>query len=199
MKNYYLIIIAFALSSVFSSADAQTANPDKEVADYRRSSLQMLLLESDKFPKKEAVIGSYNNYLDAKFPQKYNRHSVGKETFSVKITEKDFLDAGYLKDTIKSPVAIMGLKKGPLKNYVKWIGADSAKALMFPSSSDSNIVKIGKFMKESDIAKQLVAKWYNKSSEGICNYDLIKERGMYAAGKLGTNDQELKDLLADGI
>ena len=50
-------------------------------------------------------------------------------------------------------------------------------------------------MKESDIAKQLVAKWYNKSSEGICNYDLIKERGMYAAGKLGTNDQELKDLL----
>ncbi len=195
MKNYRALLFAFALSFAFSYAKAQTKNEGKEVADYRRSSLQMLLLESDKFPKKEAVIGSYNNYLNTKFPQKYNRHSVGSETFNVKITEKDFLEAGYLKDTIKSPVAIMGLKKGPLKNSVKWIGADSAKALMFPSSSDSNMVKIGKFMKESNIAKQLVAKWYNKSSEGICNYDLVMERGMYGTGILGTNNQELKDVL----
>jgi hypothetical protein len=195
MKNYRVIIIAFIASFALSYAQAQTNNEGKEVADYRRSSLQMLLLESDKFPKKEAVIGSYNNYLNTKFPQKYNRHSVGSETFNVVITEKDFLEAGYLKDTIKSPVAIMGLKKGPLKNEVKWIGADSSKAMMFPSSSDSNMVKIGKFMKESNIAKQLVAKWYNKSSEGICNYDLVMQRGMYGTGILGTNNQELKDLL----
>ena len=195
MKNYSLLLIIFALSCVYSSTQAQTANPGVATAEYRRSSLQMLLLESDKFPKKEAVLGSYNNYLETKFPQKYNRHSVGKETFNVKITEKDFVDAGFLKDTIKSPVAIMGLKKGPLKNQVRWIGADSSKAMMFPSSSDSNMVKIGKFMRESNIAKQLVAKWYNKSSEGICNYDLVMQRGMYGTGILGTNDQGLKDKL----
>jgi hypothetical protein len=195
MKNYRVVLIAFIACFAFSYAKAQTNNEGKEVAEYRRSSLQMLLLESDKFPKKEVVIGSYNNYLETKFPQKYNRHSVGSETFDVKITEKDFVDAGFLKDTIKSPVAIMGLKNGPLKNEVRWLGADSTKAMMFPSSSDSNMVKIGKFMKESNIAKQLVAKWYNKSSEGVCNYDLVMQRGMYGTGILGTNNQELKDLL----
>ena len=90
MKNYRILLFVIALSFAFSFAKAQTLNADKQVAEYRRSSLQMLLLESDKFPKKDVVLGSYNNYLETKFPQKYNRHSVGKETFNVKITEKDF-------------------------------------------------------------------------------------------------------------
>jgi hypothetical protein len=153
----------------------------------------MLLLESGKFPNKEAVIKSYNEYLNSKFPSKYNRHSVGKETFDIKINDKDFLAYGYLDDTIKNPIAIAGLKSGSVKNNFIWIGSDSLKAVMIPLSSDSNKVKINKFMAESNIARDIVAKWYNKSSDGTCNYDLIMQRGMYGQGVLGTNDQELKD------
>jgi hypothetical protein len=40
---------------------------------YRRSSLHLILLESEDFPRKETVMKAYH---EAPFPDKYNNHSI---------------------------------------------------------------------------------------------------------------------------
>jgi len=61
---------------------------------YRRSSLSMILIESESFPNKDAVMSSWNNFP---FPDKYNKHDIDLKSFNinaVQLSEKDFLDAG---------------------------------------------------------------------------------------------------------
>ncbi len=56
---------------------------------YRRGSLAMILIGSENFPNKEAVMKSWNNYP---FPEKYNIHSVGVKTMNpakFEVTEDD--------------------------------------------------------------------------------------------------------------
>ena len=48
----------------------------------------------------------------------------------------------------------------------------------------ANLADIEKFLTENAVAKQMVAKWYNRDPyTGICNRDLIGERGFYDASQ----------------
>ena len=48
----------------------------------------------------------------------------------------------------------------------------------------ANFADIEKFLTENAVAKQMVAKWYNRDPEtGLCNRDLIGERGFYDASQ----------------
>lgn len=45
-------------------------------------------------------------------------------------------------------------------------------------------LKIDKFFNENNIARDLVAKWFNRSEKGTFNMNLIGERGSYDASAL---------------
>ncbi len=49
---------------------------------YRRSSLHVVLMESEQFPFKDTVIRAY---YKAPFPEKYNNHTVGEKSFDPKL------------------------------------------------------------------------------------------------------------------
>ena len=68
------ILICFSIMMV-SAVNAQ------EKMEYRRSSLNMILLESESFPKKERVVVAYNSHP---FPDKYNEHSIDDKKFEIR-------------------------------------------------------------------------------------------------------------------
>jgi hypothetical protein len=98
---------------------------------------------------------------------------------SRKVSEKDFLKAGLMKDTLKNQFAI-AKAVGSLKT-VKYLDADKKTGLVMPSDMDSVKVKIDLFIKENKLAKQMVERWFNIDAAGNFNYDLIMERGRYSA------------------
>ena len=97
-KSIYTFFTVVCLAGTTQSV-AQELSEDFK---YRRSSLSMILIETDNFPNKEAVMSSWNNYP---FPDKYNKHEVDLKSFNIKsvvLTDQDLLKAGYLKDTLNS-------------------------------------------------------------------------------------------------
>lgn len=164
------LILLASLMLQFTFVQAQT-----DALKYRRSSLHLVLIESDNFPNKETVVSAYK---DHPFPDKYNKHSVGKETIDYKLTEKDILAAGFLKDTLKEPLKILKAVSS-LKN-VKYLDKEMTKAVIAPNGMDSTKIKIDKYIRENSLPKMLVAKWLNKKDDGTFDFDLIRERGMYS-------------------
>ena len=56
----------------------------------------------------------------------------------------------------------------------------------------ANLADINRFIVNNGIAKQMVAKWFNRNATtGVCNLELIGERGLYNASQL---DIDLADL-----
>ena len=89
-------------------------------------------------------------------PDKYNDHSIGKKVF--------YTADGKLK--MKNLDSHMGFK----------INASSDKTLM----NDFDF-----FLQKQAIASRLIAKWFNrKKSTGICNMNLVQERGYQNASEV---------------
>lgn len=50
------------------------------------------------------------------------------------------------------------------------------------AGSDKENMELTSFLKRNGVASRLVAKWFNRDMEtGVCNMDLVKERGLYNA------------------
>lgn len=148
---------------------------------YRRSSLSMILIETDNFPNKEAVMSSWNNYP---FPDKYNKHEIDLKSFNIKsvvLTDQDLLKAGYLKDTLKTTLQITKAKAG-LKN-IKFLNTEQTIGVVMPSEKEEYQLKIDKTINESKLANKLVASWFNVKGDKI-DFNLIAERGSYNASEL---------------
>jgi hypothetical protein len=175
--TYTLFTIATLIAS--SKSNAQNSSNDFK---YRRSSLSMILVESDKFPNKDAVINSWNNYP---FPDKYNRHKIDTKSIninSVKLTDKDLFDAGYFNDTLKTAMQITKAT-GSLKT-LRYLDSEKKLAIVMPNEKQEFQLKIEKVIKEHKVANQLVATWFNRSKTGTFDMGLIQERGFYNATEL---------------
>jgi hypothetical protein len=156
-------------------------------------------LESDNFPNKKTVVKAY---VDHPFPDKYNKHTVGKESFdpnSIILTDNLLMKAGYLKDTLKTKMQILKAI-GSLKK-LKFVKKDSSMALILPSEGEEQMLKLNTFISQTQLAKQLVAKWFNRTPEGKMDYEMIKDRGLYSASEadkaLAQNSASAVDYLFD--
>jgi len=150
---------------------------------YRRSSLTMILLESETFPNKETVMNSWNNYP---FPDKYNKHDINQKTVNINnltLTDEDMLKKGLLKDTLKSELAISLATAGGLRS-VKYLNNENTVAVLLPTEKEETQLKIDKYISESKLANRLVAKWFNKSADGKMDMSVIQERGFYNASEM---------------
>lgn len=158
--------------------EAQEANESK----YRRSSLSMILIESDDFPNKEAVMDSWDNYP---FPDKYNAHNIPIRSFginSIELTDEELQEAGFLLDTLKNPLQIA--KANATLKPLKYLNEEETVAVVLPTEKQEYQLKIDKVINDKEIAKLQVAKWFNRGADGKFNMDLIQERGFYNATEL---------------
>lgn len=188
MKKFTIISLAVMLSAM--NLFAQT-----DEVKYRRSSLSMVLIESESFPNKEAVMNSWNNYP---FPDKYNEHDVNLKSINInaiKLTEQDLLEAGYLNDTIEGLLKITKaeteynslisnqLTKGAAKP-LKYLNEEKTSAVKLPSEKQEYQIKINKVINEKGLAKQMIATWFNRSSDGNFDMSIVQERGFYNASEM---------------
>jgi len=179
MKKLIYTVLTVACLVGTTQAFAQESSKDFK---YRRSSLSMILIESDKFPNKDAVMSSWNNYP---FPDKYNKHNIDLKSVninSIVLSEQDLLNAGFLKDTLKNPLQIA--KATVSLKPVKYLNAEQTIALVMPTEKQEYQLKIDKVIRESKLANQLVASWFNRSKAGKFDMSLIQERGFYNASEL---------------
>ena len=138
---------------------AQKRGGEVEEVQYRRSSLDIILVESGKYPYKDTVIKAYN---EAPFPDKYNEHIVGERSFDPKkypVSNVERIAAG-IKET---------------NNKKDTLGSERAK--------DMPII-IKKHFEAEKTANKLVAKWFHRSEDGAFDMSLIGERGFYDASAM---------------
>lgn len=177
MQNFLLKFI-FLITCVVSVTYLSSQN-EKDFK-YRRSSISMILLETDNYPNKNIVLNSWNNYP---FPDKYNKHEVPYKSFNVNntiLTDNDLLASGFLRDTLKTLGQILKASTKPL-NY---LNADKTIAVVMPTEAETYQLKIDKFIRENKLANELIAKWFNRNAEGKFDMSLIQERGFYNASEL---------------
>lgn len=179
MKKLIYTVLTVACLVGTTQTFAQESSKDFK---YRRSSLSMILIESESFPNKDAVMSSWNNYP---LPDKYNNHNIDLKSFninSIVLSEQDLLKAGFLNDTLKNPLKI-AKAIGSLKP-VKYLNAEQTIAVVMPTEKQEYQLKIDKVMQDNKLANKLVAKWFNRNDAGKFDMSLIQERGFYNASEL---------------
>lgn len=136
---------------------------------YKRSSLHMVLIESETFPKKDLVIKAWNGFP---FPEKYNNHAVNSKSFNPsKYTVTDAeREAAGIKKPSEASKALSG-------------AASDATGGIVGSNDPDMPVKIQKFIDESKMANQLVAKWFNRTKDGKMDNKYIAEKSIESASE----------------
>lgn len=174
-----LILVFLAAEYSYSQTD-----PTK----YRRSSLTMVLIENEGLGDKRDLV--MNSYYAFPFPEKYNNHEIVDKKFdleSLNLTTQDYQDAGFYKDTLKTIKDFLKAAKKPL-NPLRYTKADSSQAVQEPTKEELMYIYIQKYIGEKNIAKQVVANWFDRKPNGDMSWDVIKERGMYSASAKDLED-----------
>lgn len=129
--------------------------------DYNRSSLHMVLIETDDFPNKEFVMKSWDNYP---FPDKYNKHDIGIKSIDpskITITDEEMKNAGIVD--------------------VSELGVPNTG--MFTLEDQILPLQIEKYIKDNNIAAHLIKAWFD-DGRGNWSMNTIQERGIYNASEL---------------
>ncbi|MFD0940174.1 hypothetical protein [Pedobacter boryungensis] len=171
MKIPQKLFVLFGLLMGFSTLVKAQAGDAESAVKYRRNSLHLILLESEDFPRKETVMKAYSN---APFPEKYNNHSIGFNSFD----PSQYGVVGTAPTT-----AATSSKKGMFSSLTATAGALKGSD---GDGSEMSLV-INKFIKDKKIANQLIAKWFDRQPDGSFDMKLIAERGSYDATEMAAN------------
>ncbi len=175
IQNYKKLVILFFIGLLSTQLMSQS------VTNYRRSSLTMVLIENENLGKNKQLVT--DSYYAKPFPDKYNNHEISDKVFStaaMKLTTKDYLNAGFYKDTLKTMKEFLSALKQPL-NPLRYVTADSSQAVQEPNPKELLNIYIQKYINEKNLAKQTVSSWFDRKPDGTMSWDVIKERGMYSA------------------
>lgn len=160
----------FALALIIGMSSITKAQDKPVDVKYRRSSLHTMVIESEKFPKKEVVLKAFN---DAPFPDKYNDHIIG---------EKSFNPINYTLTAEEKALIYKPSKMGKMAASAAEIKIDSvAKELPY---------RIQKYLTKEKIANKLVAKWFNRQADGSFDWNLVADRGVFNASFLETKSAQ---------
>lgn len=169
-KNLTLIALLSLTIGLNTVVKAQDAAPAE--LKYRRSSLHLILLESEDFPRKETVIKAYH---ESPFPEKYNNHSISLGSIN---------PASYALSEEEKVAA--GTKKSGLGNMGASLLSGATAGIIDKDAADMPVVT-SKIVKDKKIANQLVAKWFNRQPDGSFDMKLIGDRGSYDATEMQAN------------
>ena len=166
-KKYISVFLSLAIIAM--SLNAQNNSDVK----YRRSSLTMLLVESDDFPYKGTVMQSWKNYP---FPDKYDQQHVSLKTLG-RIDEPIELDK-----TAKTVAGILDMDQDKFATFYK------ISKLSDKKYREKNQIlmreKIEQNFNEQRLGNQLVRTWFSSESGKMFDMSLIQKRGFYDATEL---------------
>lgn len=175
------LFTAFIVSCVLITTKISAQEPTQDF-QYRRSSLSMVLIESENFPNKDAVMDSWNNFP---FPDKYNEHNIDLKSINLealKLSDQELLHGGFLVDTLKNSFQIVKATAGG--KPVRYLNAANTMAAVMPNEQQEYQLKIDKVIRERKLANELIATWFNRDAEGKFDMSLIQERGFYNATEM---------------
>jgi hypothetical protein len=159
-----------------------------ESADYRRSSLYTIMVQDPSQPYYDVIKNTFNN---APVPDKFNDHNL-----NVKFLNPDSIIINKNETAQKPAAEFMKLFKKELVHNLSGgvIDTTTSKEKDLPE-------KVNHFLAANDIAKAMVAKWFNRNKNGHFNMDLIADRGQYNASdmdvKVANSSARGKALLSD--
>ncbi|MBB5394947.1 hypothetical protein [Mucilaginibacter sp. AK015] len=169
--NKLTIVLNLFLGLSFG-ANAQAPADKQAELKYRRSSLHLILLESEDFPRKEVVMKAYH---EAPFPDKYNNHAI--DVNSVDPTPYALTDAEKIT---------AGTKKTGMAAFGANMLAGATAGIVDKDAADMPVIT-DKIIKDKKIANKLVAKWFNRQADGSFDMKLVGERGSYDATEMQAN------------
>jgi len=172
--SYYKILRFGLLLSAYLALDALCVITTSlsygqvdQTLKYNRSSLHLVLIETESFPKKDVVMNSWEYYP---FPDKYDDHRVDIDQFdpsTIELSDAEIQEVG------------LSSNKNEMEKFVE---KETAEII----DPDDKLIplKIEKFAQQTDLAKYLVAKWFNMSDSGKFDMSLVEERGYYNATEM---------------
>ncbi len=180
-----ILLVSAVVFTIGITVNAQTAADAGKETKYRRSSLHLILLESDNFPSKEIVTKAYNANP---FPDKYNNHTIADKSFDPK---------KYALTAAEKPA------KSAAENALGSAAQDATGGLIDKDAADMPLI-INKYIKQSKLANKLIAKWFNRQADGSFDYNLVAERGIFDASfidkkKAGASNNGNSILMSAGI
>lgn len=171
--NYKMIVTALAVFALSWSASAQKV----EMPKYQRSSLHMVLLETDTealsnstayVANKEELAAYWGKYP---FPEKYD---------SLVINLKG-INAGAPKGSL---IALINEYQGRLDQLSITEAKDLMSKLTSGKEYNKSLVEcIEKTIQEEKIGNQIIRKWYNIKDDGSWDWNLIERRAGYNASQ----------------
>lgn len=189
-KVFFLVSLGLSLASVASFAQIK----GQEMETYRRSSLNMIMLEDPRIDP--TIINQVREaFIANPIPSKYNDHSVAVELKTVNMDDIVVSPDDYNES--KAVLATKGKKDsaGGTKKAAGIMGAIGSlvEMEMGPSNPAYKVENLNidttkrwiphvayKYLKETQMAKKMVDKWFGIES-GRMNIDLVKERAFYNA------------------
>jgi hypothetical protein len=162
-KSHFILFFLVGFAAILP---AQNPKSTPEII-YRRSSLHTMIVESENFPRKDIVMKAF---FEAPFPDKYNEHNIGEKSFDPTFYSLTSQEKKRLKAS-----------SGKVKEF-----ATNAKTDTSTLSSELP-TRIMKYLNRNIIAKRMVAKWFNRKSDGSFDMNLISERGLYNATEMESN------------
>lgn len=168
-------LVLFVALAVTTSATAQ--NKPAEVK-YRRSSLHSIMVDDAKLPNAKVIKEAFTKQP---LPDKYNDHSLASRTFA---PDKYLLTA---EEKAALGAKTQGKAAGKMKGAAKGAAAGATGGLVDTTDAKYLPQVIEKYLVANNVAKDLVAKWFNRDASGAFNMNLIGERGSYDATALDIN------------
>jgi len=134
---------------------------------YNRSSLHLVLIESESFPRKKVVMDSWENYP---FPDKYDKLDVNLTAFDpakIPLSDEEIRDAGYSTNPSDLEMRLKDITAGIY----------DPKDKLMP-------LKIEKVINKTHLARQLVAQWFDLGDDSTFDMQLVQDRGYYNATEM---------------
>lgn len=168
-KGMLLALLALAASVMTVFAQDST-----DQVKYRRSSLHTMLVDDEGLINGPVIKDAF---LSSLVPDKYNDHTVGAKSFNPK--DYPVTDADREMAKPKESAA-----KSLFKGLGKAVAHDVTGGLVDTTGMKDMPIVIGKYLKENHVARDMVAKWFNRNEAGVFNMDLVSERGFYNASEM---------------
>ena len=178
MKQTYILLVLIAFTCFPAICSAQSASTDKKATEvkYRRSSLYTIMID-DAGLINGAVIK--DAFLKAPIPGKFNDHLLEIRTFNPKqypLTAEEKAKAHMpRKANVWGQLAV---------NTGKGIASDVTGGLVDTTTVKELPYVISKFAVNNNIARGMIAKWFNRGADGAFNMNLVGERGQYDATEM---------------
>lgn len=169
MKKLLVSVLFLSSAAVIAQTDG-AAKKDEKAVKYRRSSLHMIMLDDAGLVNSATIKKTFSGMA---IPEKFNDHTLKERAFDpskIVVTDAD------RKEPAKKESKVGGLAKG---------AASSATGGLVDTTNTKDLpIKFEKYFNENKIARDMVAKWFNRSAKGGFDMKLIQERGSYDASAL---------------